>query len=250
MALVRELYDRLALMTGFPVYTNETDTPEITRFLLEMLSEGLQSVIDSLYTVNNVLERNDTIITIPYKNKYGIAGTIKNIQLYDGKSMCELPYLDRFNPHLISKEEVEHEITQEENTSESRKDCGRPVGYVIQNGYLRLVPTPNKEYTIKVCVSTTNLVMTDDDSSREYISHINDSIIADDRFCNLVVIKAAALTFLRAQSSNAQFYQQLFDDRLKTYMEYDIKSVEAQRGFSRQAGHYNPYRGLLDDRRY
>lgn len=256
MALVRDLYDRLALMTGFPAYTNDTDTPEITRFLLEMLSEGLQSVIDSLYTANNVLERNDTIITTPYVSKYGISGTIKNIELYNGKCVKPLPYLDRFNPHFISKQEIQEEEriasgdTTEQEEPQERKDCGEPVGYVIQDGYLRLVPTPNKAYTVKVCVSTTNLVATDDDTSREYISHINDAILADDKFCNLVVIKSAALTFLRAQNPNVQFYQQLFEDRLKTYMEHDIKSIEAQRGFSRKAGHFDPYRGLLDDRRY
>ena len=56
--LVKDIYDKVALMTGFPVYTNETDTPETTRFLVEMISQSLQNVIADLYTTNNVLERN------------------------------------------------------------------------------------------------------------------------------------------------------------------------------------------------
>ena len=60
MTLVKDLYDKLAIKTGFPLYTNEFDTPDITRFLLDVLSEALQSTIDSLYISNNILERNDT----------------------------------------------------------------------------------------------------------------------------------------------------------------------------------------------
>ena len=60
--LVKDMYDRLALITAFPIYTNETDTPEINRFLLEMLSEALQNTIDNLYISNNVLQRNDMTI--------------------------------------------------------------------------------------------------------------------------------------------------------------------------------------------
>ena len=79
--LVKDIYDKVALLTGFPVYTNATDTPETTRFIVEMISQALQNVIGDLYTSNNVLERNDTIITIPQKELYGIEGTIKKLQL-------------------------------------------------------------------------------------------------------------------------------------------------------------------------
>ena len=62
--LVKDIYDKVALLTGFPVYTNATDTPETTRFIVEMISQALQNVIGDLYTSNNVLERNDTIIIL------------------------------------------------------------------------------------------------------------------------------------------------------------------------------------------
>ena len=57
MTLVKDMYDSLALKTGYPAYTNDTDCPDINRFLLEMISEGLQGTIDNLYISNNVLER-------------------------------------------------------------------------------------------------------------------------------------------------------------------------------------------------
>ena len=33
--LVKDLYNELAVMTGFPLFTSETDTPDTTRFLLQ-----------------------------------------------------------------------------------------------------------------------------------------------------------------------------------------------------------------------
>lgn len=229
--LVRDLYDRLALITAFPVYTNETDTPEINRFLLEMLSEALQNTIDNLYISNNVLERNDTITTTPDRALYGIEGIIKNIQLVkDNGQAIQIRYDDCVNPNDVTDEKV-----------------GEPRRYVIKNGYLKLLPTPDKAYTIKVCVSTTDLVMADNDTSRTYIRSINDSIMANDRFCNLVVVKAAELIFARLQNPNVQIFSRLYEDNLKTFLEHDLKSLEAQRGFIRRAGHYNPERGLLDN---
>lgn len=229
--LVRDLYDRLALITAFPIYTNETDTPEINRFLLEMLSEALQNTIDNLYISNNVLERNDTITTTPDRALYGIEGIIKNIQLVrDNGQAIQIRYDDCVNPNDVTDEKV-----------------GEPRRYVIKNGYLKLLPTPDKAYTIKVCVSTTDLVMADDDTSRTYIRSINDSIMANDRFCNLVVVKAAELIFARLQNPNVQIFSRLYEDNLKTFLEHDLKSLEAQRGFIRRAGHYNPERGLLDN---
>lgn len=229
--LVKDMYDRLALITAFPIYTNETDTPEINRFLLEMLSEALQNTIDNLYISNNVLERNDTIITTPNRELYGIDGIIKNIQLVkENGHAIQIRYDDYANPNNINNEKE-----------------GEPRRYVIKNGYLKLLPTPDKAYTIKVCVSTTDLVMADDDTSRTYIQSINDSIIANDRFCNLVVTKAAELIFARLRNPNVQIFSRLYEDNLKTFLEHDLKSIEAQRGFIRRAGHYNPERGLLDD---
>ena len=135
MTLVKDMYDSLALKTGFPVYTNDTDCPDINRFLLEMISEGLQGTIDNLYISNNVLERNDTIKTIANKNNYGIEGLIKNIQIQrDNGNYEPLPYNDYVNPNDLNEE------------------FGRPTSYVIKNGYLRLLPTPDKVYTIKIRV--------------------------------------------------------------------------------------------------
>ena len=229
--LVKDMYDRLALITAFPIYTNETDTPEINRFLLEMLSEALQNTIDNLYISNNVLERNDTITTTPNRALYGIEGIIKNIQLVkdDGRAI-QIRYDDCANPNDVTDEKV-----------------GEPRRYVIKNGYLKLLPTPDKAYTIKVCVSTTDLVMANDDTSRTFVRNINDSIMANDRFCNLVVVKAAELIFARLQNPNVQIFSRLYEDNLKTFLEHDLKSLEAQRGFIRRAGHYNPERGLLDN---
>ena len=230
MTLVKDMYDSLALKTGFPVYTNDTDCPDINRFLLEMISEGLQSTIDNLYISNNVLERNDTIKTIPNKNNYGIEGLIKNIQI-QGDNGCydPLPYDDYANPNDLNEE------------------FGRPEAYVIKNGYLRLLPTPDAEYTIKICVSTTDLVMSDDDTSRTSVTHINDSIMASDRFCDLVVLKAAGLTFARLQNATAEIYAGLYEARLKTFLEHDIGTIEAQRGHIRGGGHYDSRFGLIDD---
>lgn len=230
MTLVKDMYDSLALKTGFPVYTNDTDCPDINRFLLEMISEGLQSTIDNLYISNNVLERNDTIKTIPNKNNYGIEGLIKNIQIQgDDGSYDPLPYDDYANPNDLNEE------------------FGRPESYVIKNGYLRLLPTPDAEYTIKICVSTTDLVMSDDDTSRTSVTHINDSIMASDRFCDLVVLKAAGLTFARLQNATAEIYAGLYEARLKTFLEHDIGTIEAQRGHIRGGGHYDSRFGLIDD---
>ena len=230
MTLVKDMYDSLALKTGFPVYTNDTDCPDINRFLLEMISEGLQSTIDNLYISNNVLERNDTIKTIPNKNNYGIEGLIKNIQI-QGDNGCydPLPYNDYANPNDLNEE------------------FGRPESYVIKNGYLRLLPTPDAEYTIKICVSTTDLVMSDDDTSRTSVTHINDSVMASDRFCDLVVLKAAGLTFARLQNATAEIYAGLYEARLKPFLEHDIGTIEAQRGHIRGGGHYDSRFGLIDD---
>lgn len=230
MTLVKDMYDSLALKTGFPVYTNDTDCPDINRFLLEMISEGLQSTIDNLYISNNVLERNDTIKTIPNKNNYGIEGLIKNIQI-QGDNGCYDPllYNDYANPNDLNEE------------------FGRPESYVIKNGYLKLLPTPDAEYTIKICVSTTDLVMSDDDTSRTSVTHINDSIMASDRFCDLVVLKAAGLTFARLQNATAEIYAGLYEARLKTFLEHDIGTIEAQRGHIRGGGHYDSRFGLIDD---
>ena len=234
--LVKDIYDKVALMTGFPVYTNETDTPETTRFLVEMISQSLQNVIADLYTTNNVLERSVTIITISNKNLYGIEGIIKKIQLVkdnDKKTVVDIPYNDLVDPNKIYSEE--------------KCNFGEPRSYCIKNGYLKLLPTPDKEYTIKVCVSTSDLVMSDDDNSRTTVESVNDSIMATDMFCNLVIIRAALIIFSRLQNPNAAIYSQYYDSSLRVFKEADIKSVQAQRGQIRSGGHYDLHTGLIND---
>lgn len=231
--LVQDLYDKLATITGFPLYVNETDTPDITRFLLDNLSQALLSVIDNLYLSNNVLERTSTIVTNPNQDLYGIEGVIKNLQLVDGnKKVKQIPYNDRFN-------------NQEILPTEDGKNMGEPSSYVIKGGYLRLLPIPDKNYTLRMTVSTTDLIMSNDDSLRNTIESIDDTILANNDFCNLVVIKAAVLIFTRCQNNNALLYNSLYEDRLKTFVEHDSGTMEAQRGWIKRAGNYDPRRGLL-----
>ena len=45
--LVEDMYNELAVITGFPTYLNETNTPDTTKFLLQALSHALQNTIDN-----------------------------------------------------------------------------------------------------------------------------------------------------------------------------------------------------------
>lgn len=230
--LALELYNKLALITGFPEYTNDTDTPDTTRFLLNCLSEGLHSVINNIYMQNNVLERTDTITTTKGIDKYGIEGIIKDILLDNNGVIRKLEYMDNVNPNYIPHGEgkVERE----------------PKGYIIQKGYLRVFPIPDKEYKLHVTVSTENLVWANDDSSRNNIVNINDTVMADNKFCNLIIMRAAVIVLARAQNNLARVYQELYSDELRDYLEHDLKTFEANRFFDRRAGHYDPRRGLID----
>lgn len=244
--LVNDMYDKLALITGFPVYTNATDCPDINRFLLEMLSEGLQSTVDDLYISNNVLERNDTIITNPNNNRYGIDGIIKSLQLIDDKGRVHrLPYNERAFKDRVP--DVEHVLNEDDEEVDVELGKGMPKSYVIKKGYLKLIPAPDKEYTLKVCVSTTSLVAADNDIGRSTIEHIDDTVLADNRFCNLVILKAATFVFGRCQNPNAQIYANLYETRLATYLEHDLKTLESYRGFNRGGGHFRTDQGLLGD---
>lgn len=227
------LYNKLALITGFPEYTNNTDTPETTRFLLNCLSEGLHSVINNIYMQNNVLERTDTIVTSEGQDVYGLEGIIKDIQLVEPGVTHKLTYMDNTNPNYIIPE-----ARKLENT-------GKPRNYVIKKGYLRLYPIPDKEYTLKVTVSTTDLVWANDDSSKNILDDINDTVMADNKFCNLIILRAAVIIFARAQNALTNVYQELYSDELRDYLEHDLKTFEANRFFDRSAGHFNPERGLL-----
>ena len=232
--LALNLYNKLALITGFPEYTNDTDTPETTRFLLDCLSEGLHSVINNIYMQNNVLERTDRITTTEGIDKYGIEGIIKTILLIQPGCVRKLKYMDNVNSNYVIPEDKLGRNTKE------------PYAYTIDKGYLRLYPIPDKAYNLDVTVSTTDLVWANDDSSRNTIENVNDTLMADNRFCKLVVMRAAVLIFARANNNLAQVYNDLYADELRDYLEQDLKTFEANRFFDRSAGHYNPRRGLLD----
>lgn len=221
MKLIRDMYDEVALITGFPIYTNETDKPDTDRFILHCLSEGLENVIDTIYMHNNVLERNDKIITIPNQELYGLEGIIKNVELVrkDGR-IKHLRYDD-----LINKD-MDETLSDEPN-------C-----YTIKNGYLKLYPIPDKEYELRLTLSTKHLVLSNNDLGKTSITDIEDSLLTDNEFAKIVTLRAAVLIFARAQSPNAQIYSEICNQRIKDYMERDNGTMEAQRGYLRDAGHY------------
>lgn len=234
MKFVRDMYDDLALITGFPIYTNDTDKPDTDRFILHCLTEGLHNIIDNIYTNNNVVERNDVIVTTPNEQLYGINGTIKNLQIVTKRGdIKRLPYLDRVNKDM-------------ELNTDDKCSFGEPRGYTIKNGYIKLYPIPDDSYTIKATLSTKNLIISNNDSYKNQFTDINDALLADNEFCDLVVLRAAVLIFARAQNANAQIYSEICNKRMMDYIERDYKSTEAQRGYERNAGHYRSDRGLLD----
>ena len=229
--LVKDLYNQVAITTGFPLYSNETDTPDTTRFLIQCMSLALQSVIDALYISNNILERTDTIHTNEGQSLYGIEGMIKNLQIKDPLSgkCSRLPYLDQFN-----KDEEDANIQQ-----------GKPRGYVIKNGYLRLVPIPDDDYELKVTLSSEKLVWSNNDIAKIGIDSVEDTIMASQEFCNVVYLRACSTVFTRAQNANANVFNVLAKDRMRTLIERDTGTTEASRVWDRRAGHYNPEKGLL-----
>lgn len=228
------MYNRLALITGFPQYTNDTDMPETNLFLYQCLSDSLRSLISKLYIANNVLERTNEIHTIKGQDMYGMEGIIKHVQLIKGDNVVHnIPYNNCFDKN-----------TYVDRTDE--RNQGEPTTYVIDKGYLRLLPVPNSNYKIKVTVSTTDLVWKNDDTSSTIIDNINDTVMADTRFCNLVVLNAAVLLFARCRNQNAEIYANLFRESLDRYIEEDYGSSQAIRGFGGgRAGHYESDGGLL-----
>lgn len=227
------MYNKLALLTGFPQYTNAVDTPDITRTLLEYLSQGLNSVIDNLYIQNNVLERFDTITVKEGQDEVGVEGIIKHVQVIDKNKTYEVPYINNFNQDTYSTEE------------ERSKHKGRPSGFTIKKGYLRLLPIPDKEYQIKVTVSTTNLVWANDDVARDTIEHIEDAVMGDTKFCELVILRAATLLLARANNGAAGIMDNVYRERFNNYIEHDLKTTQGNRFFDRSAGHFNINKGLL-----
>lgn len=231
--LVQKMYNKLALLTGFPQYTNAVDTPDITRTLLEYLSQGLNSVIDNLYIQNNVLERFDTITVKKGQDEVGIEGIIKSVQVIDKGKTFDVPYANNFN--------------QDTNLTEQEREKfkGRPKAFTIRKGYMRLLPVPDAEYTLKVVVSTTNLVWANNDVARDTIESIEDAVMADNKFCELVVLRAATLLLARANNGAAEVMNNIFRERFNNYLEHDLKTTQGNRFFDRSAGHFNIDRGLL-----
>lgn len=228
---VKDLYNSVAIATGFPRYTNDTDTPDITRFILEMISEGLHSTLDLLSTNAATLERENRIVTIPEKDQYAVDGIVKHIEVMDERGrMKRVNYSDTFDPMKTQDKEVEK---------------GFPRTYVMNGGYIKLIPIPDKAYEIKAVLSSSDLVLTNNDTFNSSVTDIEDSIIGTQDFGVLVKLRTIALILMRCMSPQAQIYSQLSMERLKSYIEKDIGSVEGNRGMQRSGGHYDVRRGLL-----
>lgn len=233
---VLDLYNDVATATGFPQYTNETDTPDITRFLLEMISEGLHSTIDNLYINNNTLERTDVLITNNTTDLYSMQGIVKHIDLVkeDG-SIQTLPYNDGINFNRANTQ----------NQEELERHKGQPTCYVIKNGYIRLYPFPDKEYKLILTLSSNDLVLADDDTYRTSVKDINDSIIGSKEFETCVKLRTIALIYIKCNNQLSSLYSQLANERLKAYIEVDYGSNQQNRLNNPSAGHFNTRRGLL-----
>lgn len=241
MIPVKTLYDQLAVITGFPMYSSENETPDTTRFLLDVLSRALDSIVDILYTSNNIVERRDKIVTTADNNIYGIEGIVKTITVSakdeQGNAKTTknkvIHYDNNFNPNLPFKFDKDN------------YGSGEPDRYCISGGYLRLFPVPDKEYTLDLTLSTTRLVWSDNDASKPLITSINDCVLVDEEVAVALVLRAAALAFTRCRNSNAQIYQDLCMRRLQTLLERDYGSLEATRWLPRSGGNYNSRKGLL-----
>lgn len=233
---VLDLYNDVATATGFPLYTNDSDTPDITRFLLEMINEGLHSTIDNLYINNNSLERTDIIVTNKDTDVYGFQGIIKHIDLVKSNGCIQpLTYNDNFDFNSAN--------TENESQLESSK--GMPISYVIKNGYLRLLPFPDKDYKIILTLSSNDLVLSDNDTYRNSVRTIDDSIIGNKDFEVCVKLRTIALIYIKCNNQLSALYSQLANERLKSYIENDYGSNQATRLNNPSAGHYNTRRGLL-----
>ena len=228
---VEDIYNKVATACGFPTYTNDTDTPDITRFILEMISEGLHSTIDVMSANNAAFNLHNEIVTEKDKDTYSVDGIIKHIEVIeDNGRVTRLAYAN----NIDFMRDKDH-----------RDKPGLPRQYAINNGYLRLYPTPNKEYTLKMELSTNDLVLSNNDTYRNTVEDINDAIVATKDFGVVITLRAIALILVRCQSPNAKVYAELANARLKSYIEKSYGTNEAQRGYDRSAGHYNARRGLL-----
>ena len=233
--LVETLYNKLAINTGFPLYIDATAAPDTTRFLLEMLNRALRDTIDNIYLSSNIIEKRDTITTVAGEDHYAIDGMVKSVQ-----------YTQDNTPVQLSGRIIPFNIYNDDPGVILRKNkYGAPVTYVIDRGDIRFFPTPDKAYRIQVISSTTDLVWANDDSSRDSIESIEDSIAASKEFCEIVLLRACAFTLGRCNNRTAEFYSKLASDRLRVFMERDSNSLEKPHLYNPIKGHYNPRRGLL-----
>lgn len=231
---VLDLYNDIATATGFPQYTNETDTPDITRFLLEMITEGLHSTLDNLYINNNALERTDIIKVEPTKDQYSFQGIIKHIDLVQP---------DGYVKPLVYNNVVDFHRVNPENSEILHK--GEPSSYVIKNGYIKLFPFPDKKYKLILTMSSKDIVLSNEDVYQVSVKSIDDSIIGTKEFETCVKLRTIALIYIKCNNQLSQLYSQLANERLKAYIESDYGSNQADRINNPSAGHYNARRGLL-----
>lgn len=234
--LVETMYNKVAINTGFPLYIDETSTPETTRFILEMLNQALLNTIDNIYITNNVLEKRDTITLTPGKDHYAVDGMVKSVQ-YTQNSI---------NGKMKAKYIPFNFAVDEPGVILPKDRAGYPTSYVIDRGDIRFFPIPNANYEIQVVSSTTDLVWANDDSSRNSIEDVKDSLMASKEFCEIVILRACSYTLLRCNNNNAEFYSKLAQDRLKNFIERDSRSLEQPHLYNPRKGHYSPRRGLLD----
>lgn len=231
--LVETMYNKLAINTGFPLYIDETSTPETTRFLLEMLAQSLLNTIDNVYISQNVLEKRIEITTQPGIDHYAVEGMVKSIQYVQNQGQLSGNYI----PFNLSVDEP--------GVITKVNKLGPPRSYVMDQGEIRFFPIPDKAYKIRVTTSTTDLVWANDDTSRNIIEDIKDSVMAPKEFCDIVILKACAFTLGRCNNKAAEFYNNLATQRLKTFLERDNNTLERPHLYDPRAGHYNNYTGLM-----
>lgn len=229
--LVKDIYNIVANNCGFPFYTSAGDTPETTAFLLNRISEGLLNTVDRLYLSNNIRERTQRIITTPQVDRYSINGIIKNAQIKVNGKYEKLPFIEGVDQHTVQDKSLEA--------------CAKPDGYVIEGGYLKLIKAPDKEYEILLTISTNDFVLADDNTSRVSVRSVNDIIVGDELFADLVIAKSTQFIMLRLNNPLAGIYEQIFERRMATFLENDSGTMEAQRLNKKNFGHFNPGRGLL-----
>lgn len=228
---VLDLYNDIATITGFPRYVDDSVAQDTTLFLFEVITEALHNILDNISTNNATMERTDIISTIDGVDTYSIAGIIKEAEVIDA---------DGKNYRLPYNNNIDFNRTKQPTEKEGKPEC-----YVIKNSRIRLFPTPDKTYKIKLTLSSKDIIVANNDIYRTSIRDINDQIIGTEEFATVIKLRAAALIFARCNNSITAYYSTLAKDRLKSYIERTYGSNEAIRLDNRNAGHFNVRRGLL-----